>query len=555
MEPDPSTNVVSINNSNNNLSNLTLTTSSAATTFAANNDLTFSTTNLGLNGLPIAAAATASATDITAFNNSATTAAAELEFMMKHELNTQPKFEIPNPHDAYSAYSNLTTMQVHPSLNVTQNYYYPNISTQPSYSILNSDFDLGQTPYFDLNPSHYVTYDPTLAAGLSQAYHHQQQYLTIPSTVNFNQIQTNPSVFDFCECTACGKQFHIVDVIKDSNDRQNSLLTVPISNGQQQLQQQQIQLHQQQQMIELQYPKPIGPQASGNGGGKKKPSVKKTTNSVPQRRQNLICSNCKDHLTTLWRRNQHGEPVCNACGLYYKLHGVNRPESMKKDGIRTRKRKPRSQDGAGPPPPVKRRNGKICNNSIQIRQLIEENHANLNYEQAFIYHHQQQQPQHVTYEHLSQPHPQLQSQHSVISVESSHSQTPVYSLINEQSNGLPNFGASEQYDFIAHNNDAANQALQQHIKQQQQEQQLLQHHQRQHEQLLQSQHSAEESQISPHSVIQNQQQQHRDEHSQHSIDDDSASHHSIIQINNHNNIHQFCQLVIIQMELEIWKSH
>jgi hypothetical protein len=287
MEPDPSTNVVSINNSNNNLSNLTLTTSSAATTFATNNDLTFATTNLGL---PISAATAASATDITAFNNSsATAAAAELEFMMKHELNTQPKFEIPNPHDAYSAYSNLTTMQVHPSLNVTQNYYYPNISTQPSYSILSSDFDLGQTPYFDLNPSNYVTYDPTLAAGLSQAYHHQQQYLTIPSTVNFNQIQTNPSVFDFCECTACGKQFHIVDVIKDSNglsichdccrkelDRQNSLFTVPISNGQQQqLQQQQIQ--QQQQMIELQYPKPNGPQASGTGGGKKKPSVKKTT--------------------------------------------------------------------------------------------------------------------------------------------------------------------------------------------------------------------------------------------------------------------------------------
>ena len=24
------------------------------------------------------------------------------------------------------------------------------------------------------------------------------------------------------------------------------------------------------------------------------------------------------------RRNNDGEPVCNACGLYYKLHGVNR---------------------------------------------------------------------------------------------------------------------------------------------------------------------------------------------------------------------------------------
>jgi hypothetical protein len=28
-----------------------------------------------------------------------------------------------------------------------------------------------------------------------------------------------------------------------------------------------------------------------------------------------------------------GEPVCNACGLYYKLHGVNRPLAMKKDSI------------------------------------------------------------------------------------------------------------------------------------------------------------------------------------------------------------------------------
>ena len=27
--------------------------------------------------------------------------------------------------------------------------------------------------------------------------------------------------------------------------------------------------------------------------------------------------------TTLWRRNNEGEPVCNACGLYYKLHNVS----------------------------------------------------------------------------------------------------------------------------------------------------------------------------------------------------------------------------------------
>ncbi|GIY46403.1 GATA-binding factor C [Caerostris darwini] len=31
--------------------------------------------------------------------------------------------------------------------------------------------------------------------------------------------------------------------------------------------------------------------------------------------------------------------VCNACGLYFKLHNVNRPLTMKKEGIQTRNRK------------------------------------------------------------------------------------------------------------------------------------------------------------------------------------------------------------------------
>ena len=42
------------------------------------------------------------------------------------------------------------------------------------------------------------------------------------------------------------------------------------------------------------------------------------------RREGTVCANCKTTHTTLWRRNHNGEPVCNACGLYYKLHNVSR---------------------------------------------------------------------------------------------------------------------------------------------------------------------------------------------------------------------------------------
>ncbi|XP_048866099.1 transcription factor GATA-6 isoform X1 [Brienomyrus brachyistius] len=64
------------------------------------------------------------------------------------------------------------------------------------------------------------------------------------------------------------------------------------------------------------------------------------------RRIGLSCANCQTSTTTLWRRNADGEPVCNACGLYTKLHGVPRPLAMKKEGIQTRKRKPKTMNKA-----------------------------------------------------------------------------------------------------------------------------------------------------------------------------------------------------------------
>lgn len=52
------------------------------------------------------------------------------------------------------------------------------------------------------------------------------------------------------------------------------------------------------------------------------------------RRAGLCCSNCHTTNTTLWRRNADGEPVCNACGLYMKLHGVSGRGGRGEDGGR-----------------------------------------------------------------------------------------------------------------------------------------------------------------------------------------------------------------------------
>ena len=37
----------------------------------------------------------------------------------------------------------------------------------------------------------------------------------------------------------------------------------------------------------------------------------------------------------MWRRDKLGSLVCNACGLYIKLYGINRPINMRKDTIRS----------------------------------------------------------------------------------------------------------------------------------------------------------------------------------------------------------------------------
>ncbi|KAL8912629.1 MAG: hypothetical protein Q9172_007468 [Xanthocarpia lactea] len=51
-----------------------------------------------------------------------------------------------------------------------------------------------------------------------------------------------------------------------------------------------------------------------------------------------VCQNCTTSTTPLWRRDEYGGVLCNACGLFLKLHGSPRPISLKTDVIKSRNR-------------------------------------------------------------------------------------------------------------------------------------------------------------------------------------------------------------------------
>ena len=79
--------------------------------------------------------------------------------------------------------------------------------------------------------------------------------------------------------------------------------------------------------------------------GVNRPIVKPTqTRVATSKLEGTSCANCSTSTTTLWRRTQGGEIVCNACGLYQKVHGQARPIALKKEALQTRKRKQSKQD-------------------------------------------------------------------------------------------------------------------------------------------------------------------------------------------------------------------
>ncbi|KAL0145265.1 hypothetical protein V8B55DRAFT_1460128 [Mucor lusitanicus] len=57
-------------------------------------------------------------------------------------------------------------------------------------------------------------------------------------------------------------------------------------------------------------------------------------NSSPSEGKAPVCSNCSTTSTPLWRRSANDELLCNACGLYLKLHNAPRPKYLKPQSSR-----------------------------------------------------------------------------------------------------------------------------------------------------------------------------------------------------------------------------
>ncbi|KAJ7094098.1 hypothetical protein C8R44DRAFT_543050, partial [Mycena epipterygia] len=54
------------------------------------------------------------------------------------------------------------------------------------------------------------------------------------------------------------------------------------------------------------------------------------------------CSHCHTRYTSVWRRNKDGDQLCNACGVYHRLRGKDRPLTLKRNKVKPRAKHPQT---------------------------------------------------------------------------------------------------------------------------------------------------------------------------------------------------------------------
>ena len=112
----------------------------------------------------------------------------------------------------------------------------------------------------------------------------------------------------------------------------------------------------------------VAPSRPSSPGGSKPGSTTNLAGAAGAQGENGVpttCTNCFTQTTPLWRRNPEGHPLCNACGLFLKLHGVVRPLSLKTDVIKKRNR------GSGASLPVGGSGGAATRASKKIGAVVQ----------------------------------------------------------------------------------------------------------------------------------------------------------------------------------------
>lgn len=107
-------------------------------------------------------------------------------------------------------------------------------------------------------------------------------------------------------------------------------------------------------------PKKPGRRNKTAGGSVRQQQQKPNTSAVKTQ-----CSNCQTTTTPLWRRDPQGNPLCNACGLFLKLHGAVRPLSLKTDIIKKRNRNNAASDSASSSSVAKSKNNSIKKQEVK----------------------------------------------------------------------------------------------------------------------------------------------------------------------------------------------
>lgn len=164
--------------------------------------------------------------------------------------------------------------------------------------------------------------------------------------------------------------------------------------------------------------------------GTNRPLVKPKKRLSSGKQSGISCSNCATTSTTLWRRNANGNPVCNACGLYYKLHKTDRPLKMKKEGIQTRNRKMS----------LKSKKGKKLNLTVSDADIFKRSFDNIaNFNQNFNHSFHAPLPMYMKQDPGFTSAPYIPNSQMNIPVTSSH--------MNHAYQGLNNFKSSFQSSF------------------------------------------------------------------------------------------------------------